>query len=260
VQLWTDYTGEQYRSDDIVFNGLDVARNSVVIGGNFSNVTLNNIVVASSSSRPCVMLGSPDNVTIDGFSGTGGYAFLTNYDGDSPSGVTLRNGTYSKSPLIGSNATIDGLAVENVGSGGTTPTTAAPTTSTTEAPTTTITNAPMPPTIAALTTTTTKPTTTTTLPARGALPVVSIKTPTHLGTVAQGLVYTRVATAASARIARTVCYVDGQRVGTDYWSPYRFIWNAGRFAGGSAHTLTVIAYDARGRELGRASNRVEVRN
>jgi hypothetical protein len=262
IQLWTDYIGDQYRSDDIVFNGLDVAKNSVVIGSNFRDVTLSDLAVDSSSSRPCVMLGSPVNVTIESFSGTGGYAFIANYSGDNPNGVTLRGGTYSGSPVVGSGANITGLKVDNVGSGGTTATTLAPTTTTTKPPATTPTTVATPTTTATTTPTTTPATTTPPVvapPTADETGVVTIKSPAHLSKVARGLVFTRVIGASWAKITKIVCFIDGRPVGTDYQAPFRFIWNARQFARGGAHTLTVIAYDARGRELGRASNRVIVR-
>lgn len=118
VQLWTDYTDSAHHSDDIEFNGLDVAGHGMVIGGNFSHVTLNDLVVSTVPTRTCVVLGSAADVTIDGFRGMGGYAFLTNFSGQIPSNVTVRNGVYSGSPLIDPYANIRGLTVENVVSGG----------------------------------------------------------------------------------------------------------------------------------------------
>ncbi|MBN1461174.1 MAG: hypothetical protein JXA57_16725 [Armatimonadetes bacterium] len=375
VQLWTDYTDEQHASDDIVFNGLDVADNAVVIGHNFRDVTLNDLTVAAVSTRPCIMLGSPTNVTVDGFSASGGPAFLATFDGDTADTVALRNGTYSGSKLIASYADVTNLVVDNVSLGVTattttqaptttttaapTTTTLAPTTTTTAAPTTTTTVAPTtttlqdsgttsrtlnprkldnkpnhkrlvtspstaaqasepaedsgpattvqetvpatdgavdtPPTTAwvAVTTTTTAvptttataaptatttlaPTTTTAPPAAQPVPQpmampaaalsavalepdatgqssqVTITTPAQLGQIFRGIVVVQVPVITSAQVDKVICYVDGRRVSMDYAAPFTFIWNA-KWAGAAGdHALTVIAFDLRGHEIGRA--------
>ncbi len=162
-------------------------------------------------------------------------------------------------------------------------TTIAPVTTTTRAPATTVAAEPRP-----TTTTTTVPPTTTTTAVTAAPPTANAPTtttsaitvtlepgdatppqtqaPSSVLTMASpadgetvgGRVSVRLTVASETPVAKAHFQVDGRPTSLDYRAPYGFTWNTAWTAPGSAHTITGVAYDKQGREIGRASSRVTV--
>ena len=134
--------------------------------------------------------------------------------------------------------------------------TAATTTTTTTSPATTNTTAE-----AAPKTVTTSPQTTTTtlsqIPVSTEVAAVTITSPADGATV-QGRVRVHLTVASPIPVAKVRLYVDGSLLAQDYRAPYSFKWNNKSVAPGSVCTLEGVAYDRRGREIGRASCRVTV--
>ena len=114
VQCWMD-SGSP--STDIVFDGLTVTHDwALVIGSGFDGVTIYDLNASvTDNSEGVVNLESPRNVIVDGFTASGGHAFLTTYAGADPENVTIRDGTYAGTILVQPNATISGLVIDNAG-------------------------------------------------------------------------------------------------------------------------------------------------
>ena len=279
LQLYTESGASDHLSFENVTLDATDGRFPLVIWG-YSSVTFTNLnMVNVRSDGPCVRLhGSASNVTIDGFSASGGYSLAAPYTGQTPQAVVLRNGAYDGQTL-GSGATF-----ENVTVGGTTPTTVAPTTSTTVAPTTSTTLAPTTTTASTTTSTTTTtvvtpsttttststtvapttsttlaPTTTTTVAPKSPAAEVTITSPADGSSVAKGRVMVSASVTSSVKIGKVVLYVDGRKLATDYLAKYYFSWTTRYLSSGSLHTLKAVAYDRSGVEIGSASSVVRVR-
>ncbi len=132
------YNGSGGTSSDLTFSNvmLDATGGQwpLVICNGWSNVTLRNVTMKmpARANGVCVLLESPSNITIDGFTATGGYALVGTYDDiTTPArSITLRNGSYtgpSLQPAYHGERNIVDLVMENValnpGSGSTTTTT-----------------------------------------------------------------------------------------------------------------------------------------
>ena len=119
VQCWSDYDWT-YPSGDIVFNGLVVSNtHAVVIGTGYDGVTIDNLnAVATDAGLALVQLEAPRNVTIEGFTASGGSALVGTYDSqpDRAQNITFRNGTYNGPQLQYGNK-IDNLVMDNVSTG-----------------------------------------------------------------------------------------------------------------------------------------------
>ena len=124
------------------------------------------------------------------------------------------------------------------------------TTTTTAAPTTT-TTVVTPPVDTTLTTI--APTTTTTVSPNA----VTIASPADHSTVT-GRVSVSATVAAPRAVGKVRFYVDDRRLSQDYRAPYSFNWNTTHVAAGKTCTLTAIAYDRLGSEMGKASCQVTV--
>jgi hypothetical protein len=259
IQLWSDY-GPTEASDNIVFNGLDVAGwGPLALGYDFSNVRIYNAVFGGGTERSCIRLYGLSDVLIDGFSATGGTQLVECWAGATNYNVTLKNGTYSGTKLVDqTSGKISNLVISNVAQGvtATTSTTAVQQTTTTGAPTTTSTSSTTSTTRAPL-----PPSTTTTVRQPRAVtpsPYILIRNPGRWSTVSRGLVSVRATVFSAQKVAKVVCYVDGKRVGRDYRAPYRFVWNSRKAPPASVHTLTVVAYNRYGSVISRTSRRVTV--
>lgn len=138
-----------------------------------------------------------------------------------------------------------------------TSTTVAPTTTTEAIPTTTVTV----PQQTTQTTATTLPKTTDTITPTTPLTVqpsaVTITAPAS-GAIVQGKVSIRVSTNSPRPISRVRLYIDNRLLSQDYRSPFAFTWNTKLVAPNSSHTISVVAIDRFGREVGRASTDVTI--
>jgi hypothetical protein len=266
VQLWTDYEWDQ-PSDDIVFDGLYTIGRPLVISSGYYNVTFKNLTaISTESSYECVRICDPYNVTIDGFTGSGGPVFFSRYTGYTTHDIALRNGAYSGGTLVSDQGSwISNLVVENVNLNGapTTTTTAAPatttssttttsTTTTTVVPTTTTTSTST--TIAPTTTTTAAPTATTTPAAGTSSSNVTITSPADGSTVAKGTVAVKVSATTSTRVGSVYFYVDGVQRSRDSRAPYAYNWRTSGLASGSSHVVKAVAYSSAGVVLGTGSS------
>ncbi len=71
------------------------------------------------------------------------------------------------------------------------------------------------------------------------------------GATVTGVVDVRLSVSTGSSIAKVRFYVDGRPVSLDYRTPFSFSWNTVRLLPGSVHAVTGVAYDGRGREVGR---------
>jgi hypothetical protein len=110
LQLYT----ESGASSGISFDGLSLdatsGRYPLVIWG-WSSVTFRNVTMtmpAGVSYSVVRLHGTASNVVFEGFTASGGNALVSPYSGQSPSGVTFRNGTY-QGPNLGSGASFENV-------------------------------------------------------------------------------------------------------------------------------------------------------
>lgn len=68
----------------------------------------------------------------------------------------------------------------------------------------------------------------------------------------------RLAVSSQVAVGKVFFTVDNRWLAQDYRAPYCFMWNTAWTLPGSIHTITGIAYDKKGREIGRASSQVTV--
>jgi hypothetical protein len=78
------------------------------------------------------------------------------------------------------------------------------------------------------------------------------------GAIVQGKVDIRTSAASSLSISRVRLYIDNRLLSQDYRSPFAFSWNTKLVAPNSSHTISVVAIDRFGREVGRASADVTI--
>jgi hypothetical protein len=78
------------------------------------------------------------------------------------------------------------------------------------------------------------------------------------GAIVQGKVGIHASVASSQSVSRVRLYIDNRLLSQDYRSPFAFSWNARLLIPGSSHTISVVAIDRFGREVGRASADVTI--
>jgi hypothetical protein len=131
------YIGSGGTSSDVTFTNVvadaTTGGRPLVVGSGWSNVSFKNLTMKSGdSNEPCVLLGSAQDITFDGFSASGGDALVKTYDSQTAHAqrITFRNGNWDGPALPTSDKNIDGLVIENVSLGpastGTTTTTTTP--------------------------------------------------------------------------------------------------------------------------------------
>ncbi|MGI5940486.1 MAG: Ig-like domain-containing protein, partial [Thermoleophilia bacterium] len=152
-----------------------------------------------------------------------------------------------------------GVTLENVSTNTTiapATTTAASTTTTTVAPTT-VTTVPQQTQATVTTLPATTSTTTPTPPTTVKSSTVTVTAPAN-DAIVRGRVGIQAGVTSSRSVFKVRFYVDNRYVGQDYRSPFTLSWNTGRLAPGSNHTISVVATDFFGREIGRDSVNVTI--